>query len=126
MFCKHCGKEIDDRAVVCIHCGVPTSDSFGKPAAAAPQTNTLALIGFILSFFISIAGLICSIMGYKNSKNMDGAGRGFALAGIIISAVSMGIGLITGIFVIVFYLGFLSYIFDSTYYSAALAIVTAL
>lgn len=25
MFCKHCGKEIDDRASVCIHCGISTS-----------------------------------------------------------------------------------------------------
>lgn len=26
MFCHHCGKEIDDNAVVCIHCGVETKN----------------------------------------------------------------------------------------------------
>lgn len=26
MFCTHCGKEIDDKAVVCIHCGCPTAN----------------------------------------------------------------------------------------------------
>ncbi|MBD7911244.1 MULTISPECIES: zinc ribbon domain-containing protein [Clostridium] len=25
MFCKNCGKEIDDKASVCIHCGVSTN-----------------------------------------------------------------------------------------------------
>jgi uncharacterized membrane protein YvbJ len=23
MFCKNCGKQIDDKAVICVHCGVP-------------------------------------------------------------------------------------------------------
>ena len=26
MFCHHCGKEIDDNAVVCVHCGVETKN----------------------------------------------------------------------------------------------------
>ncbi len=27
MFCKNCGKEIDDKAAICVHCGVPVKDS---------------------------------------------------------------------------------------------------
>ena len=27
MFCKNCGKEIDDNAAVCIHCGVATNST---------------------------------------------------------------------------------------------------
>lgn len=30
MFCKNCGKEIDDKAVVCIHCGCATVDETPK------------------------------------------------------------------------------------------------
>lgn len=26
MFCKNCGKQIDDKAVICVHCGVPTDN----------------------------------------------------------------------------------------------------
>ena len=26
MFCKNCGKEIDDNAAICIHCGVATNN----------------------------------------------------------------------------------------------------
>ena len=30
MFCYNCGKEIDDNAVVCIHCGVETKNMKNK------------------------------------------------------------------------------------------------
>ena len=30
MYCKNCGKEIDDKAYVCPHCGVKTGSSFSK------------------------------------------------------------------------------------------------
>ena len=49
----------------------------------------MALAGFICSFFIAIVGLILSIIGYRNSKELNGEGRGLAIAGIIISIVSM-------------------------------------
>ncbi|MDZ4907450.1 zinc-ribbon domain-containing protein, partial [Clostridium perfringens] len=29
MFCKNCGKEIDDKASICVHCGVPTNSNPG-------------------------------------------------------------------------------------------------
>ncbi|HIZ64142.1 MAG TPA: zinc ribbon domain-containing protein, partial [Firmicutes bacterium] len=46
MFCKNCGKEIDDKAIVCPYCGVqvqslPTQQN---------KTNTLAIVGFIFAF----------------------------------------------------------------------------
>lgn len=98
MFCKNCGKEIDDKAAICIYCGVSTSYN-EKPQQEA--TNVLAIVGFILSFFISIAGLICSIIGYKRAPDFGGKGKGLALAGIIISAVSMAISLIYIVIVLV-------------------------
>lgn len=71
------------------------------PAPQPQQSNTIAIVGFVLSFFVAIAGLICSIIGYKNAKNIyGGANQGLALAGIIISAISMGIVLLTLILVI--------------------------
>lgn len=94
MFCKNCGSEIDDNAVVCPKCGVATSKSTEK------QSNSIAIIGFILSFFIAIAGLVCSIVGYKKSKTLDGAGKGFALAGIIISAAEIIITIIVYVVII--------------------------
>lgn len=60
----------------------------------APQRyNGVAVAGFILSFFIALAGLICSIIGLKQTKERGEKGRGLAIAGIIISALSMVLSL---------------------------------
>lgn len=51
------------------------------------KSNALAIIGFVFSFFgaYSIFGLILSIIGLIKSKNLDGKGKGFSIAGIVIS-----------------------------------------
>lgn len=60
----------------------------------APQRyNGVAVAGFILSFFIALAGLICSIIGLKQAKERGEKGRGLAIAGIIISALSIVLSL---------------------------------
>lgn len=86
MFCKYCGSQIDDNAVFCPHCGVSQTQN-------KEETNAPAIVGFVLSFFIAIAGLICSIVGYKKAKELGGKGYGFAVAGIIISIVDVWISI---------------------------------
>ena len=94
MYCNNCGKEIDDNAVVCPHCGSATE----KLSAATTPTakNSLALVGLILSFFITLAGLIVSIVALKRSKQPEyaGDGKGMAIAGIVVSAVEMGLAIL--------------------------------
>lgn len=34
MFCNNCGKQIDDKAAVCIHCGVATHETVQQPQQA--------------------------------------------------------------------------------------------
>lgn len=111
MFCKHCGKEIQQGAAFCSHCGgmtenrVQSADPFDTPPASynsapsspapkpttapVPQNNTLSTVGFVLSFLISLAGLICSIMGLKKADECGGTGKGLAIAGIVISVLNM-------------------------------------
>jgi hypothetical protein len=62
---------------------------YGQPPYVQPKMNTLALVGFILSFFISIVGLILCIVGLNqiNSANGTQTGKGLAIAGIIIGAI---------------------------------------
>ncbi len=87
MYCRNCGAEIRDEADICIHCGVPTHNH-----KTEKQENPLALIGFILSFFMQLAGLICSIVAYRRCKeNPDLEGKTMALAGILVSAISLGL-----------------------------------
>ena len=91
MFCNNCGSQIDDNAVVCPNCGVVTNNYIAKNTNQNNETNVLAIVGFILSFFIAIAGLICSIIGYRKAAELNGKGKGLALAGILISAIWIGI-----------------------------------
>lgn len=75
------------------------------PQSAQPQqtatkdgSNTLAIVGFILSFFFATAGLICSIIGLRQCKQYkDNNGRGLAIAGIVISSISLFVSFIIGI-----------------------------
>ena len=114
MFCRNCGKEIHDSALVCPNCGVPT-DNMQKQVQVpvAQQKNTFAIIGFIFSFFGSLLGLIFSIMGLSNSKKPEYAGDGKALsiAGIIISCISTVVYMILYIVISVAY--YLWVIFDN-------------
>ncbi len=111
MFCKHCGNEIDNNAIICTNCGAAT-DNINKTSPAAAQKNTMALIGFILSFFMPLVGLILSIIGYQNVKKPEyaGDGKSFAVAGMAISAVYLGIGLIAGLIGSIFWFSFLGWI----------------
>lgn len=98
MFCKNCGKEINDGAVVCPNCGVATENMVKASAPAAPaQKNTMALVGFILALLgFNLIALILSIVGLTNCKKpeFNGDGKGFAIAGIIISSIYMVIFII--------------------------------
>ncbi len=108
MYCKKCGQEINENAIICPHCGVAT-DNMSKTAPVPAQKNTIALVGFILSFFVPMVGLILSIIGYQNVKKPEyaGDGRSFAVAGIAISAVYLGIALICVVFYFVIVFGLL-------------------
>ncbi|MBD5636979.1 MAG: zinc-ribbon domain-containing protein [Clostridia bacterium] len=127
MFCQHCGNQIDDDAKFCPKCGAkineapapqgekdeffrdvpPSPPAYQQPYYAQQQpsnkTNTLAVIGFVFSFLISIVGLICSIIGLQQCNQTKEGGKGLAIAGIVISSVSMGIAVIVSIVVLCYY-----------------------
>ena len=50
MFCSNCGKEIDDNAVVCVHCGCGTKNYRQKN-----QKNKLLAV--LLAFFLGEFGV---------------------------------------------------------------------
>ncbi len=112
MFCKNCGKEIDDAAVVCPNCGAAT-DKFKEPAISAQtaessKLNVFAIIGFIMSlvafafaFIIAIvywialiAAITLSILGLVWSVKKGANLKGLAIAGVVISAVDLALWLI--------------------------------
>ena len=111
MYCKNCGNQIDDNAVYCIHCGASTGiQQYGQPEQKqSSQSNTLAIVGFILSFFIPLAGLICSIIGLKRAPQFGGNGKGLAIAGIILSAIAiLAVIVLVGIYGSVIFAAFIT------------------
>ena len=57
-------------------------------------TNTMAILGLVFAFVFPILGLVFSIIGLSNAKQMKGEGHGLALAGLIVSIVWMALALI--------------------------------
>lgn len=47
MFCSNCGKEIDDKAVVCVHCGVFTNNNQNNGTHSTEWLTTLLLCIFL-------------------------------------------------------------------------------
>lgn len=70
--------------------------------APAPQEkyNVMAIVGFILAFFVNIVGVILSFIALSQIKKTGEKGHGLALAGVIIGLVSLVISIIYVIFVV--------------------------
>ncbi len=67
---------------------------YGQYPYAQAKTNGLAIAGFVLSFFISLVGLVLSIIALNQINKSNGMqkGKGLAIAGIIIGALGMVFG----------------------------------
>ena len=61
MFCKECGKEINDKASVCVHCGVAVS----SPASGA-EAGKSGLAYILLGVFLGSLGIHNFYAGYTN------------------------------------------------------------
>ena len=86
-YCTHCGAELFDEAIVCTKCGCATE--VGGSNTSQEKWNGLTIAGFVVSFFSCIVGLILSIIALKQVKKSGENSKGMAIAGIIISSVSL-------------------------------------
>jgi hypothetical protein len=67
----------------------------------APPTNTLAIVAFVLSFVVSVGAVICGHIALGQIKRTGEGGRGFAIAGLVIGYVGIGVTAL----IILFYIG---------------------
>ena len=105
-YCTNCGEKVEEYYNVCPRCGTPLknnhfvsddnqyrrSNSYSstsdinndkrKSSEGESSFDTFAIVGFVLTFFIPIVGLIFSISGLKSTKN-----KGFAIAGVILNSI---------------------------------------
>ena len=87
MFCKNCGKEIDDNAAVCIHCGVATNST---PAVVDNGGFGWGLFGCC----IPIVGLILFLV-WKDTKPKTSKAAGIG------ALVSVGIYILLYLFIFI-------------------------
>jgi hypothetical protein len=78
-------------------------------AAYAPPMNTLAIVALVLSFVVSIGGIVCGHLALAQIKRTGEAGREFALAGLIIGYVITGAAVLAVIAWAVFALWYVSF-----------------
>ena len=84
-YCQHCGQEIHDEAVVCVHCG-RSCDSVNESANIKAEDKQSAGLN-IVSFFIPIVGLILYCLNMKEFPiKAKGIGRA-ALIGFTVNLI---------------------------------------
>lgn len=112
MNCKNCGQKLDEGALFCTKCGTKVENQEIKKEDAVqnvavtqaanqntskPKTNGLAIAGFVISIVspicccgtLSVLSLIFSIIGLSQINKNSEDGKGLAIAGIVISGVSI-------------------------------------
>lgn len=122
MYCTHCGQQIDDQAVLCPHCGVPTGinplltpsaptepTTFTPAQTQAPEQaparkmkpfNGFALAGFILGTASAAIGILAfsiimlaSIANVEEISALPSFALLFSLFGAICGLVFSAVGL---------------------------------
>lgn len=61
MFCRTCGKEINDDAVICPNCGCATGKKMSTPETTGESKKGM---GLLLGFLLGLIGLIIGICMY--------------------------------------------------------------
>ena len=100
MFCKNCGQEVNDKAVVCIHCGCSLEEK--KETVNTVDTSeaneSKTTIGVLMGLFLGLIGLIIGICLYKEGTVARKTFlKGFWIAFGISMAISIIVGIIYGV-----------------------------
>lgn len=86
IYCRNCGTQINDKAIVCVHCGTSTIGSQKGSGTPGILGFIFAIIGLILpipliDLLFAIVGLVLSIIGVTGNRHY----KGLAIAGLVIS-----------------------------------------
>ncbi len=96
--CPTCGTELDKQDTFCSRCGRAMNGIWQGYAPTAqgenePQSNGMAVAGFVCSFFSPILGWIFGGIGLSNSRKRKGKGKGLSIAAIVLASVSFAFNL---------------------------------
>lgn len=95
MFCKKCGKEIDDSAVICPNCGCATDNYAERKVVKKEKGSGLvgwSIASLVLSFIAPLFGLVMG-MGFKPIaiKENNWKAAKLCIAAICLSVLSLGV-----------------------------------
>lgn len=62
MYCSNCGKQIDEKAVICVHCGVATKNM--NQTTQQDMTLKSKLAAGLLAIFVGTLGIHNFYLGY--------------------------------------------------------------
>lgn len=92
-YCSRCGNQLADEAVICPQCGCAAGGAVQNKSES--NSDIMAILGFVFSFITALVGLVLSVIAYKSAVAEDNKrNKNFAVAGIVISSVSLGSALI--------------------------------
>lgn len=93
MYCKNCGKELNEEAMYCTGCGVLVNND--KPQAVCDDRPRFGWS--LLSFFIPVVGLILFLTNENKKPKMARSAGKCALAGVITEVVLLVAVIILGV-----------------------------
>ena len=72
MYCKHCGKQLSDEAILCPDCGTPTGvkPTAHRPAPADGQSSPLGVIALFLALFSFVTGIVFGSFFYTYAASV--------------------------------------------------------
>ena len=92
MFCRNCGTEIADKAIVCFRCGTGTSEPVRRPAAVRPRRGRLfplvALVLLVLlGLYLGQAGRAVEVPLGPGARLAAGIGIAVAIVALVVRIV---------------------------------------
>ena len=87
-YCKHCGNQVIDKAVICPKCGCSIERNVViYKNCDTYQLNGFAIAGLIFAYPNPLFGLIFGGVGLSKSRDLNGSGKLTSILAIIISSI---------------------------------------
>lgn len=89
MYCPNCGNQVNDNAVVCVHCGAAVGNNYNYSYNPEHQTSKTG-IGVLLALVLGLIGLVIGLLLYpSNTVARNTFIKGWAITFIISFAVGI-------------------------------------
>ena len=103
MFCRHCGKEVKDEAVVCTSCGCSLENKPTQPVNPEYETSKTGF-GVLFALLLGLIGLIIGIVMYPDNTV---ARKTFIKGWVITFAITAALSIIWVIIILLVFPSFM-------------------